>query len=98
MMKPAEIHNPEELIEHVEDVGFLPFFANDIEGFSVEDRFGKPYGWGVAKYSTPEQLFGYEFVTDAYQLEPEESRKRICEHLAGRLAGVTEKQILKLIG
>ena len=225
MMKPTEIHNPEELIEHVEDVGFLPFFANDIQGFSVEDRcphelwfaqdadgpwewkgpaarsgrciygkffrgkagfvsrswipdfvnyrrdgydfdaryadglasykdkgiydviadkgallskelkricnyrkdgnkgfdtvitrlqmqtyvtiadfvymedrFGKSYGWGVAKYSTPEQLFGYEFVTDAYKREPEESRKRICEHLAGRLAGVTEKQILKLIG
>lgn len=64
----------------------------------MEDRFGKSYGWGVAKYSTPEQLFGYEFVTDAYKREPEESRKRICEHLAGRLAGVTEKQILKLIG
>lgn len=40
-----------------------------------------------------EELFGYEFVTDAYKREPKKSRERICEYLVGRLAGVTEKQI-----
>lgn len=61
----------------------------------MEDRFGKPYGWGVAKYSTPEELLGYEAVTAAYKREPEESKKKICEHLARLLPGAAEKQIIK---
>lgn len=63
----------------------------------MEDRFGKPYGWGVAKYSTPEELLGYEVVTAAYKREPLESKKRICEHLAGLLPDAVDKQIVKVI-
>ena len=64
----------------------------------MRDKYGKPYGWGVAKYTTPEALFGYDFVTSAYGREPEESRARIIAHLRNILPGVNEKQILKLIG
>ncbi len=45
------------------------------------DKHGKPYGWGVAVYSTPEHLFGSELVTSAYRRPPEESKARIAEHL-----------------
>ena len=31
----------------------------------MQDKYGKTYGWGVAKYTTPEELFGYDFVTSA---------------------------------
>ena len=64
----------------------------------MQDKYGKPYGWGVAKYTTPEALFGYDFVTSAYGREQEESRARIIAHLESILPGVNEKQILKLIG
>lgn len=64
----------------------------------MQDKYGKPYGWGVAKYTTPEELFGYDFVTSAYGSEPVESKARIIAHLRNILPGVNEKQILKLIG
>ena len=42
----------------------------------MQDKHGKPYGWGIAKYTTPEELFGYDFVTSAYGSEPVESKAR----------------------
>ena len=41
---PLRIRTPEELIRYIEQVGFLPLFANDIPGFSVEDHV-YPYSW-----------------------------------------------------
>ncbi len=32
------------------------------------NRLGQPYGWHVSVYSTPEALWGREFVTGAYRL------------------------------
>lgn len=31
------LHNSEELSRLFEEIGFMPFFANEIPGFSVED-------------------------------------------------------------
>lgn len=61
------------------------------------DKAGHPYGWGVARYSTPEELFGYEMVTSAYHKKPQESKEKILEYLAKLLPKATEKQLLKLI-
>ena len=36
-MRFGELRYPEDLERLVEEVGFLPFFAGDIEGFSVEE-------------------------------------------------------------
>ena len=63
----------------------------------MQDRFGRQYGWGVAKYSTPEALFGYGIVTAAYQREPLESWERIIQHLSQILPDAPENQIMKLI-
>lgn len=63
----------------------------------MKDKFGQTYGWGVAKYSTPENQFGYEYVTSAYQREPNESKEKIIEHLHKVLPDVGKEQILKLI-
>ena len=62
------------------------------------DKNGKPYGWGVARYATPEQFFGPEFRQNLYRREPEESRERILAHLAALLPQASEKQLKKLIG
>ncbi len=62
------------------------------------DKHGKPYGWGVARYATPERFFGPEFRQQVYRREPAESRERILTHLAALLPQASEKQLAKLIG
>ena len=61
------------------------------------DKFGKPYGWGIAQYTTPEVVFGYEEVTSAYRKEPEESREKMVAYLAEVLADASEEQVRKLL-
>ena len=43
----------------------------------LQDKYGQPYGWGVAQYTTPETQFGYDFVTSAYRKGPSESKADI---------------------
>lgn len=42
---PECIHTIEELEEYIERVGFLPLFANGVEGFSVEEWTDPKYWW-----------------------------------------------------
>lgn len=63
----------------------------------LQDKFGRPYGWGVAEYTTPEAQLGYDFITSAYRRKPEESKERILAHLRGVLPEVGEGQIAKLL-
>lgn len=59
------------------------------------DREGKRYGWGVARYTTPELMYGEEmFITDR---SPEESLQRIITHLNKKLPYAAEWQIEKII-
>ena len=46
------------------------------------DKQGRPRGWGVAEYTTPERFWGERFRELVYAREPEESRARLLEHLA----------------
>ena len=61
-----------------------------------QDKFGRTYGWGVAQYTTPEAQFGYDYVTSAYDRQPEESMGLIVEHLM-KVLGVGEERILSSI-
>lgn len=61
------------------------------------DRYGNPYGWGVAQYTTPEKLFGYDYITSAYKTAPEESKQKIIAHLLPLLPQATENEISKII-
>ncbi len=63
----------------------------------MQDKFGKPYGWGVAQYTTPEHLFGYEYVASEYKTDPIISKQKITEHLKRLFPDVDDKQIRKLI-
>ncbi len=43
------IRSWEELVNWIDEVGFLPLFANDIEGFSAEEHVSPDYWWtGIA--------------------------------------------------
>lgn len=60
------------------------------------DKQGRSYGWGVARYTTPEALFGDRITL--LNRTPEESKARILHHLSQLLPSATEKQLVKLIG
>ena len=62
------------------------------------DKNGKPYGWGIARYSTPEAIFGTEMIENAYREDPVDSAKRMAAYLRKLLPDATEIQIEKLIG
>lgn len=62
------------------------------------DATGRPYGWGVSRYSTPEAVFGGELVASAYDRGADESRARILAHLRGVLPDADEEQLRRLIG
>ena len=61
------------------------------------DRYGRPYGWGLARYATPEHLFGEDFSAHVYEREPAESRERLRRHLKSILPDASEGQIARIL-
>jgi hypothetical protein len=61
------------------------------------DKEGKRYGWGVARYCTPEDFFGAE-AFNRVNIEPSESLQLIVNHLLKILPYSSECQILQIIG
>ncbi len=73
----------------------LTYFC--IQDFEYDlDRHGRPYGWGVARYTTPEALYGRKLVRSAYRRTPEESLARITAQLSSVLPA-DGKSILRLL-
>ena len=60
------------------------------------NKQGKRYGWGVARYCTPEDFFGLERI--AIDRTPEESYNLMFRHLQKILPAAREESILKLLG
>lgn len=61
------------------------------------DRHGRPYGWGIAQYTTPESQLGAEAVTASYGKPPEDSRQRILGQLKKILPDVDEGEMWRLM-
>ncbi|MGN0838575.1 MAG: hypothetical protein ACI4NN_05785 [Pyramidobacter sp.] len=61
------------------------------------DKKGIPSGWGTACYTTPEKKFGADFTLRAYKNEPQKSKKKMLEFLAGRLPSAPAKEISNVI-
>lgn len=61
----------------------------------ARDKHGRPYGWGLALLSTPEQLLG----ADACRCDraPQLSRDRMAAHLAAILPQATARQLSRLL-
>ena len=47
----------------------------------ARDKYGRPYGWGVARYAVTEDVLGEAVTQGAYSRKPEESKARILHHL-----------------
>lgn len=63
-----------------------------------KNKKGKLYGWALAVYTTPEHIFGYDYVTGAYKEDPMESGKRIAKHMMERYPDATADQLRRIIG
>ena len=62
------------------------------------DRYGNTYGWGIARYATPEKFFGPSFRSEVYRREPEESFQRMLEHFRGLFPQTQEVELRKILG
>ena len=62
-----------------------------------KNKKGEPYGWHVAVYSTPEELYGYKHVTSRYKETPMESKTAIVDKIKELYPSATDKQIEKII-
>ena len=60
-------------------------------------KSGSTYGWGVAEYSTPVKFFGEDFTSRVYQKSPEESYRRIFDHLRPLFPDTDENTIRKML-
>ena len=58
---------------------------------------GRQYGWGLARYTTPEALYGAG-ILDAAGRTPVQSRQRMVEILAQSVPTASTRQIHSLIG
>ena len=63
----------------------------------AEDRHGRPYGWGLAEYDTPERRFGAAFTDAVYRRSPAESRARVLAHLEALCPGAPAAALEKLL-
>lgn len=62
------------------------------------DKQGNAYGWGIARYATPESFLGEEFQMLWNRTSPEESRDMLQAHLREILPDVPDRQIARIIG
>lgn len=60
-------------------------------------RSGEPYGWGVARYTTPEALYGEEILTACEGRDPQESRELIIGQLSSIFPDTPTAKLLKLV-
>ena len=62
-----------------------------------KNKKGESYGWSIAVYSTPEHLWGYDYVTSAYHEDAKESWKRIEDHMHEIYPVATDAQIYRML-
>ena len=68
-------------------------FITDHDFVYLTDKHGKPYGWGNAQLTTPEKMYGEEWINSADSRSPEESLQRLTEHLHACMPDVSTERI-----
>ena len=61
-------------------------------------RQGEPYGWGVARYCTPEAMYEIDWQAAVGGRTPRQSRRRMADWLLGLFPGADQRKVEKLIG
>ena len=63
----------------------------------AQDKHGKPYGWGIARYAVTEDVLGADVTQGAYNRSPEESKARIIHHLGMLCPEAFDEDLERLI-
>ena len=63
----------------------------------MTDKHGRPYGWGVAEYSTPEAFMGEAFTSEVYRRSPRESYDRILSRMIGLFPDEDEDTLIRFL-
>ncbi len=61
------------------------------------NKKGIEYGWDVAIFAKPEQIFGYNHVSKAYKESPEESAARIVKQIKKFYPEANDRDIKKIL-
>lgn len=59
--------------------------------------YGKPYGWGIARYAVTEDVLGADVTQGAYHRAPEESKARIIHYLGQLFPEAFDDDLAKFI-
>jgi len=62
-----------------------------------KNKKGQEYGWPIAVYCMPEQIWGYDLVTSAYKEKTEVSKARIMSRMKEAFPWATENQMKKIL-
>lgn len=63
----------------------------------AHDKYGRPYGWGIARYAVTEDVLGADVTQGAYHRDPVESKLRIIQHLGLLCPEAFDDDLEKLI-
>ena len=70
----------------------------NVQNFVYETtKEGEVYGWGIARYTTPEEQYGKTKVRKAYRRKPEQSFKRIIDHLEEKFPNASRESLEALL-
>ena len=61
------------------------------------NKKGEEYGWSIAVYSKPEDIFGYDYVRGCYAEEPDESYRRIYGKICSGFGEVDERIFRRVV-
>lgn len=62
------------------------------------NKRGEPYGWNIALYERPEDIWGYEAVTSGYSSDCRASRESVRERIKSLYPGAEDRKIDAVIG
>ncbi len=83
----------ETAITHLQMKGYLVTIDFEYK----YDREGKRYGWGVARYCTPEDCYGANILDGVRGRSPEQSYARLFQFLRHQLPQATDEQLHQLL-
>lgn len=63
----------------------------------AQDKYGRTYGWGIARYAVTEDVLGEDVTRGAYDRSPAESKARILQHIGLLCPEAFDKDLERLI-
>lgn len=62
------------------------------------NKKGQPYGWNISVYTTPEALWGYDYIASAYSIDPAQSRQLIYQQVKKHFHQASETALAAVLG